>query len=149
MVFSSVESFPTLNVTWNPLRSFPLVTEMDCRACITTLGAGTGTAGPISSVRWTPLSIRRSGDPLRQRDADAGPRPLGQLLRAQRAVGVAQAPELLRVPQVLVGHQVRPFALLDDVLGQRGEPLRTRDEPPPQVRDAGAVLKLERLLLHG
>src|SRR5918911_893851 len=124
MTLSSGESRPTAKVTWKPERSLPLVTEIERRASITTRGAGTGTAGPISSVRWTPSSIRGSGDALRQGDADARADPGGELVGLQGGVGVGQAPELFRVAQDLGGDVVEALALRHHVEAQGGEQLR-------------------------
>src|SRR5947207_3526320 len=111
MVFNRGESLPTEKVSWKPLRSLPLVTCTDCRACITTLGAGTGTAGPIISVRWTPLSIRRSGNSFGQRDPDLRARASGQLFWLQHGVWVRDTPVLLGVAEILVCDQIGAFSL--------------------------------------
>src|SRR5512139_3963115 len=99
MVASSVDFLLTANVSWNPLRSLPLVTCTLVSASTTDCGAGMGTAGPIIRVRCTPLSMGRPGDAFRQRNAQLAAWVFGQFVRAQRAVRVADAPELLGVGQ--------------------------------------------------
>src|SRR3954452_17045437 len=103
---------------------------------MTDRGAGTGTAGPIISVRWTPLSIGHPRDAFRQRDAQPAADGFGQFVGTHRAVGVTDPPELLGVVEIPRGDVVQPLALLDHMLLQQRVALRPRHETAPQVDDA-------------
>src|SRR4051794_1693773 len=120
MVVCSLEVLLTANLSWKPVRSPPLVICTLLSASMTRRGAGTGTPGPTNSVICTFLSIARRGDALRQSDADtlSG---LGQLQGIDDTVGVADAPVLLRIAEVLGGDGVDALALFGAVLDQERE----------------------------
>src|SRR5262249_20080128 len=116
---------------------------MPVSASITDCGAGIGTAGPIISVRCTPLSIGRSRYAFRQRDAQPPPYDLRQLVGPHGAIGVADAPELLRIVEVMGGDVIETLVLLHHVLLQKREALRRRHEAAPEIDngDAGSVFE--------
>ena len=105
-------------MSWKPLRSLPLVTCTLTSASTTDCGAG---------------------DAFGQRDAQTPSNRLGQLRRAQRAVGVAQTPELFRVAEVMRGDVIEPLALRDGVLLQQLEAFRLRHEATPEIDDGEAA----------
>src|SRR5947209_14091641 len=123
MVDSSGDFLLTAKVSWKPLRVPPRLTCTPVSASMTALGAGSGAAGPIIRVSRTPLSIGGSRDAFRQCNAQPPAGRLGQLVRAHGAVGVADAPELLRVAQVLRRDVVQPLTLRDRMLLEEREPL--------------------------
>src|SRR5262249_46215867 len=108
---------------------------------------GSGTAGPIISVRGTPVSIRRPPDALGQGDEHPATDGLDQLVGAERGVRVAQPPEQLGVAQVPGGQVVEPVPLCNRVLLDHGEPLRRRDEAAPEEHDQPAVGRGDRVRL--
>src|SRR5690348_4154374 len=108
-------------------------------ASSTSCGTGTGTTGPTSKVRCTPSSTWHPRDALGQGDAQLPANRVGQLLRPQRAVRVAQAPELLGIAQVLRRDVVQPLALRHAMPLQQGEVFRRRHEAAPQVGHHAAV----------
>ena len=57
----------------------------------------------------------------------------GKLLGVDDGIGIADAPELRRIPEVIRGDQVEPVTACDDVLGQRLQRGRLRRESPPQI----------------
>src|SRR5688572_26807478 len=101
-----------------------------CSASSTKRGAGTGTAGPIMSVRWMPFNMRgrllgaRGRHALRQRDANHVAGSRGEIVRTQRAVGIAHAPELFRIANVAGGQDIEPLPFDDEVLVEESEVLR-------------------------
>src|SRR5258705_4623510 len=105
---------------------------------MTRRGAGTGRPGPINSVICTLLSIARRGNALRQRDADAFS-GLRELQRIDDAVGVADAPVLLRIAEVLRGDGVDALSLLRAVLDEQREMFERRKETAADVGDLAAV----------
>ena len=56
-------------------------------------------------------------------------------LRGDRAIGVGDAPELLRVAEVQGGDVVEPLPGAHDVLPQQGEGVRRRHEPAADIGD--------------
>src|SRR5262245_32865244 len=148
MVFSSGDFLLTAKVSWKPLRSLPLVTCTLVSESITDCGAGMGTAGPINSVRWIPLCTgrcscgcvlrsahRRRRHAFGQRDAQTAPDFLGELVRPHGTIGVADAPELLRVVEIARRDVVETIALRDHVLLQQRETFRRRHEAAPEIDD--------------
>src|SRR5580704_5610742 len=98
-----------------PLMLVPdVVTVTLVSASSTISGSGTGTAGPTISVRLMPLSTWHPGNALRQRDAQLPTHGLDQLVRAQRPVGVAEPPVLLRIAQIFGREIVQAIALRHD-----------------------------------
>src|SRR4051794_3440643 len=97
----SGERLLTEKLSSKPLRPTSLVvTVTSVSASTTTRGAGTGTSGLTYSCTFTPLSTAASREAGRQRDAQRAAGDLGQRVGAQRAVGIAQAPELFGVADV-------------------------------------------------
>src|SRR5262245_2542423 len=98
----SGERLLNVNFSSKPLAVSPeaVVTVTLVSASSTDCGAGMGTAGPIINVRSTPLSIGYPRNAFRQSDAQSSSEGLGQLFRSHRAVGVADAPELLRIAEI-------------------------------------------------
>src|SRR5512141_3298727 len=86
------ERLETAKVSWNPLLSLPFVTCTASRASITGRGAGTGTAGPMSRVRWMASFTRGPRHALGEGDADAAPRGRGQLAGVEGEARVGDAP---------------------------------------------------------
>src|SRR6266571_444716 len=137
-VVSSSDRLLTANVSWKPLRSRPLVTETAVRASVTGSGAGMGTPGPMSSVRWTPLSTGQTscgGDALGQRDAQPAAHRGGQVVGAKGPVRVADAPKLKGVVKVGRRDVVQALPLGHHVLGQHDEALGLGHEPAAKVDD--------------
>src|SRR5512142_3402068 len=99
------------------------------------LPTGTGTAGPIISVMWIPLSIRAPRHARGQRDPDDVTDLLRQLGRTHDAVRVADAPELQRVTEVARGDVVEPLAFADGVQRQERETIRRRNEAAYEIDD--------------
>src|SRR6185312_6051902 len=122
-----------------PAASSGAFTSTRVSASSTSCGTGTGTTGPTSSVRCTPSSMRHPRDAFGQGDAQLFPDRRGQLVRAQRAIRVAQPPELFGIAQVLRRDVVQPLALRHAMPLQQGEVFRRRHEAAPQVRHRGAV----------
>src|SRR5690349_13814721 len=86
-------------------------------ASSTSFDTGKGTAGPIMSVRSSPLG--NSGDSFGKSDSQCDARRL-EILRTHRAVGVAYSPEELRIAQILRRDVVQTVALLQrDFLNER------------------------------
>src|ERR1043165_5790226 len=116
-----------------------VVTRMLCKASRTSWLTGTGTAGPIISDIWMPLSIRSPRHALGQRDPDDGTDLLGELRGAHDAVGIADAPELQRIAEVARGDVVEALALAERVQGQQREAVRPRQEAAGQIDDGRLV----------
>src|ERR1051326_2885510 len=144
MVVSSGDFLLTAKVSWKPLRSLPFVTCTLVSASMTERGGGTGTAGPISTVRCTPLSIGHPRDAFRQGDAQPPSDRLGQLVGAHGAIGVADAPELLGVVEIARRDVVDALALGDRMFLQQREAFRRRHEAPAQINESDARRVLER-----
>src|SRR5512147_3099930 len=121
-------------LSWKPALSFPLVTCALTSASTTIGGAGTGTIGPMSRVRWTPLSIRRAGNPFGKRDAQRTAGGFGELVRSHGAIGVRDPPERLGVVQISAGDVVEPLALGHLMQEQQREALGRGHEAPLEIR---------------
>src|ERR1700722_9181265 len=99
------ERLSRINFNWKPLgRSDREITSTLVNASSTSFDTGKGTAGPIMSVKSSPLD--NSGDSFRQRDSQRGPRCL-EIVRTHGAIGVADAPKQLGIAQVLRGDVVQ------------------------------------------
>src|SRR5688500_13589450 len=119
---SSGPERPAWKVSWKPLRpSSVWVTSALTSDSVSAVGAGTGTVGPISSVRWMPSSTVVTSSRLRERDAQAPLRSGGQVERAHRVVGVGDPPERLGRPERAGGQHIQPLALGDVDLGKQWE----------------------------
>src|SRR6188768_712523 len=115
-------------------------TWMLVNASSTSRGTGTGTPGPIISVRWMGPGLAMARlNPRRQRDTDLAPDHIRELVRTQHAVRVAQAPELLRIAEIARRDVVEAVALGDGVLLQEREALRQRHEAAAHIDDRPAV----------
>src|SRR5919198_6525059 len=136
---SRFDPFATAKASWKPLRApDATVTWALVSASTTSTGTGLATTGPIWSDRWTPLSTRASRNPFRQRDPQAPARPLGQLLRLERPVRVADAPVELGVAERLGRDPVEAVAGRHHVHAHVCQRLRLRHEAPAQVGDLPA-----------
>src|SRR6478752_4088457 len=138
-MFCSGDFLPTAKVSWKPALSLPLVTCALTSASTTIGGAGTGTIGPMSRVRWTPLSIRRAGNPFGERDAQRAAGRFGELVRSHGAIGVGDAPERLGVVQVLAGDVVEPLALGHLMREQQREALGRGHEAALEIGHDAAI----------
>src|ERR1700761_3430078 len=112
-----------LNTSSKPLVPVALLmTLTESRASRTSADTGTGTAGPIISVRFTPVSMsspaRHAG---RQRDHDEGTRLRGDVGWLDGQVGVAELPVRQRAAEQRGGDDVDPVALPDPVALENGE----------------------------
>src|ERR1700722_8833456 len=137
------DSLLSANVSWNPLACAAVtVTCALISASVTGCGTGTAMVGPIIRVK-AKLAIGRHCDSLRQGDPEPSSRRLGELLRPHRAVGVGDPPELLGIAKVPGRDVVQPVALHDDMLEQRHEPVRLRNEPAAQVVDRPALAQVQ------
>src|SRR5664279_930498 len=136
-----------LNFSSKPLGvllSPPMFTCTLWSAFRTASGTGTGTTGPIISVRWTPLSIGGSWNALGKRDAEPPAQALQQLLGPHGPVCVADAPEGFGIAEILLGDVVQALALRDHVLAQEREALGRRQEAADQVGDHPMVRGFQR-----
>ncbi len=73
---------------------------------------------------------------------------LGQLVRPHGCIGVADAPELLRITQVQGRDVVETVSLDDHVFLKQCKSLRRRAEPPANVDDGFSVGDFERRRLN-
>jgi hypothetical protein len=108
----SGERLSTTKLSWKPLGvSADDVTSTLSSASISGFGAGMGTPGPTSSVRWMPLSTATS-KAGRQSQAQ---RVAGMFKIAWHlgAIAVGDAPVLDRVAQIGRGQPVETVAALD------------------------------------
>src|SRR5688572_20943597 len=117
MVVMSGDVLPTAKESWKPLVVVLLVTSIPVRDSMTNGGAGRGTPGPMSSVRWMLLNTGRSGNAAWERDAEPAPDRRDELVRLHGAVRVGQAPEQLGIAEVARGDLVEPVLLDRGVLG--------------------------------
>ena len=108
-------------------------------ASSTSCETGTGTTGPIMRVRWKPLSILCSGNVFRQGDANPAANRFEQFVRPDRAVGVAEPPELFRIAKIFGRDVIEPFTFGHGVLLKEGEILRRRYETPLEISDFRAI----------
>src|SRR6266516_6703063 len=120
-----------------------MVTDTSVNASMTTFGAGTGSSGPMKSCSVIPLSILRSRDSLRQRDANLAADGVGQFIRADRTVGIADTPELLGVAQIFRREIVETVALNNCVLLDQRELLWRRHEAALEINDRAANCRCE------
>src|ERR1019366_1721844 len=134
----------TAKLNWKPLPCLPFVTCTEVNASTTGFGAGSSTAGPIISVRFSALSTAYPRNTLRQSDAQDAPDPLGKILGPHRSIGIADAPILLRVAEKPRGDVVEALALGDGVELQRREAVGRRQDAPSHVRNGAAIGRGQR-----
>src|SRR6188474_2570706 len=138
-VVCRIDFLPTANCSWKPLRSVELVTCTLVRALTTSTGAGTGTAGPISSVRWMDLLIAACWNAFAKRDAQLRAWRLCELSWTDRTVGIGEPPPLFGVAEVTRAEVVETIVLPHGVRLHRCESIRRRDDPSRQIRDLVAL----------
>src|SRR5882672_4236533 len=114
---ASGERLSTVNFSWNTLGpSVFAVTSTLVRASRTDFDTGSGTAGPIMSVRLIPLSILRSRYSLWQTNTKHPANRGDQVLRTHRSIRVGDSPEQFRIADILRGDHIQSFSLRNAVL---------------------------------
>src|SRR5215472_3226049 len=134
----SGERLLKVNDSWKALRSVALVvTSTEARASIRGFGAGSGTTGPASSVRYMPLATTASGYaggyPRRQCYTQHLARFRSQCVRVRCRIGVAQNPIQQRIAELGVRHIIDAVPLDRHILAQGRVLLGLRNDAPLQI----------------